>query len=353
VDALRTALIGYGLAGQAFHAPLIAAVPGLELAGVVTRDDARREALGREHPRARALDSADEVWDGDFDLVVVAAPNRAHVPLARAAIAAGLPVVVDKPLAATAAEGEELVEDARGAGVMLTVFQNRRWDGDYLTARRLIESGRLGRVLRWESRFERWRPEIKEGWRESADPDEAGGVLFDLGPHLIDQALGLFGPIESIYAELDARRPGAQVDDDAFVALEHSSGTRSHLWMSAVAAELGPRLRVLGDRGAYVKHGLDVQEDALRAGRRPDEPGFGEEPEGGWGVVGAGEEWSPVRTEPGAYVRFYEGVERALRAGGPPPVDPLDAVAALEVIDAARRVSPSRAAAPASPEPPV
>src|SRR3954452_15006244 len=194
---------------------------------------------------------------------------------------------------------------------MLTVFQNRRWDGDFLTAQRLIAAGDLGRVMRFESRFERWRPELTEGWRESGDPEEAGGVLFDLGAHLIDQALQLLGPIESIYAELDARRPGAQVDDDAFVALRHISGARSHLWMSAVAADLGPRLRLLGDRAAYVKRGLDVQEAGLRAGGRPDEPGWGEEPESDWGIVGAGEDWTPVRTEAGAYVRFYEGVEQA------------------------------------------
>ena len=354
MEPVRTALIGYGLAGRAFHAPLIAAVEGLELAAVVTRDEERREAVGREHPGARLLDSADDVWAsaGDFDLVVVAAPNRAHVPLARASVGAGLPAVVDKPLAATAAEARDLIDDARRAGVMLTVFHNRRWDGDFLTARQLIADGELGRVMRFESRFERWRPEIPAGWRESGDPEDAGGVLFDLGVHLIDQALQLFGPIDSIYAELDARRPGARVDDDAFVALEHASGARSHLWMSAVAADLGPRMRVLGDRAAYVKRGLDVQETALRAGGSPDEPEWGEEPESGWGVVGAGEEWAPVRTEPGAYQRFYEGVERALRTGAPPPVDPDEAVATLEVIDAARSVG-LPATPGASPEPPV
>jgi predicted dehydrogenase len=353
VEQIPVALVGFGLAGQAFHAPLIASVPGLELAAVVTRDPERRAAVGREHPQAELLDSADDIWRrrDDFGLTVIAAPNRAHVPLARASVEAGLPVVVDKPLAAGASEAQELVAEARAARVMLTVFQNRRWDGDFLTARRLIADGELGKVMRFESRFERWRPEIKEGWREQGDPDEAGGVLFDLGSHLIDQALQLFGPIESIYGELDARRPGAQVDDDAFVALEHSSGTRSHLWMSAVAAHLGPRLRVLGDRAAYVKHGLDPQEDALREGGRPDQPGWGEEPEDAWGVLGAGEEWARVRTEPGAYQRFYEAVERALRTGAPPPVDPDDAIATLEVIDAVRALRPRASAAAA--EPPV
>ena len=354
MEPKRVALIGYGLAGEAFHAPLIASVPGLELAAVVTRDEARRAGAAGRYPGIELLDSADDVWARarDFDLAVLASPNRTHVALARASVDAGLPVVVDKPLAATAADARDLVDEARRAGVMLTVFQNRRWDGDFLTVRRLVADGELGRVLRFESRFERWRPEIKESWRELGDPEEAGGVLFDLGSHLVDQALQLFGPVDGVYAELDGRRPGAQVDDDAFVALEHLSGVRSHLWMSAVAAHLGPRMRVLGDRAAYVKHGLDVQEAALREGRRPDtEAGWGEEPESAWGVVGAGEEWRPLRTDAGAYQRFSAGVARALEHGAPPPVDPGDALSALEILDAARSVSP--AAGSSSPGPPV
>jgi len=267
---------------------------------------------------------------------VVAAPNRAHAPLARAAIKAGLAVVVDKPLAANAAEGRELAREARERGVMLTVFQNRRWDGDFLTVQRLLTDQALGRVLRFESRFERWQPELSGGWRELATPEEAGGLLFDLGSHLVDQALALFGPARQVYAELDARRPGAQVDDDSFVPLTHDAGVRSHLWMSAVSAQFGPRLRVLGDRAAYVKYGLDVQEESLSEGLKPGEPGWGEEPEERWGLLGVGENVQRVRTEPGAYQRFYEGVAAALREGAPPPVDPTEAVTALEALDAAR-----------------
>ncbi len=335
---IRVALLGYGIAGAYFHAPFIASVDGLTLAAVVTRNEERRSQARREQPDARLLDRAEEVWKlaSEFDLVVVATPNRTHVPLARAALEAGLAVVVDKPLAATAAEAGELVAVAERHNVLLTVFQNRRWDGDYLTVRDLIERGELGRVFRFESRFERWRPELTGNWRERGEPEEAGGVLYDLGSHLIDQALFLLGPATRVYAELAAQREGAEADDDVFVALTHASGVRSHLWMSAVAASLGPRFRMLGDRGAYVKWGLDVQEDALRAGYRPGEPDWGSEPEESWGVVTAGGEARAVPTEPGAYQRFYEGVVAALRDEGPPPVDPKDAVAALEVIDAAR-----------------
>jgi predicted dehydrogenase len=334
---MRVALIGYGVAGSAFHAPVIASVPELELAAVVTRDETRRSDVRERYPGAQVLDDAEEVWGGGFDLVVVAAPNRLHVSLARAAIEAGVPVVVDKPLATSAAEARELVSSAARRSVLLTVFQNRRWDGDFLTVCRLLEQGSLGRVLRFESRFERWRPQVGSGWRERGEPEEGGGVLLDLGSHLVDQALQVFGPARDVYGELDLRRPGAKVEDDAFVALTHESGVRSHLWMSAVAAQPGPRFRVLGDRAAYVKYGLDVQEEALRAGRRPDEPGWGAEPEARWGVIGTGAEAERVPTEPGAYQRFYEGLAAALRDGTPPPVDPADAVAALEVIDAARR----------------
>jgi predicted dehydrogenase len=198
--------------------------------------------------------------------------------------------------------------------------------------------GALGEVFRFESRFERWRPTPKGGWREDPDPAGAGGTLFDLGPHLVDQALVLFGPVTHVYAEVSARRARVRVDDDAFVALTHASGVRSHLHVSATAAEHGMRMRVLGTRAAYVKRGLDVQEAALKAGQRPG-PGWGEEPEADWGQLGAADEWTPVRTERGDYGAFYAGIAAALRDGAPPPVDPMDSVAGLEIIEAARRSS--------------
>jgi predicted dehydrogenase len=271
--------------------------------------------------------------------VVVATPNSSHVPLADAAIEAGLAVVVDKPLAASAADGRALVRAARDRGVMLTVFQNRRWDGDFLTVRELLSpegAGELGEVLRFESRYERWRPQLTGGWRESDDPAAAGGLLYDLGSHLVDQALVLFGPAMTIYAELDRRRAGAETDDDTFVALTHASGIRSHLWMTVLAAQPGPRFRLLGHDAAYVKYALDVQEEALQAGRRPDDPSWGQEPEEHWGLLGSGSDVRPVPTRPGAYHRFYEGVVATLREGEPPPVDPNEVISALEVLEAAK-----------------
>jgi predicted dehydrogenase len=341
---LRVALIGYGHAGAIFHAPLIHATPGLSLAAIVTSDPDRRAGAAARYPAARIVDSAAALWsDGQIDLVVVATPNRSHLPLGMAALAHGLPVVIDKPIAGSSREAADLVAEAERRGVLLTVFQNRRWDGDFLTLRRLLADRRLGDVFRFESRFERWRPALRGGWRERGAPEEVGGLLFDLGSHLIDQALVLFGPVTGVYAELDERRAGAEVDDDSFVALEHAEGVRSHLWMSALAAEPAPRMRVLGTAGSYTKPGLDVQEDALRDGADPAAEGFGHEPRTMWGVLSNGETHRQVPTEPGGYRHFYASLADAIRRGGLPPVDPRDAIRTLEVIEAARRSAAGRA----------
>jgi predicted dehydrogenase len=337
-DTIRTALIGFGLAGQAFHAPLIAAEPRLRLAAIVT-SNAERQALARErYPAARIMARADEVFAaaGEFDLVVVATANRTHLPLAHAALEAGLAVVVDKPLAGRARDAADLVAAAERKGALLTVFHNRRWDNDFLTLRRLLDEGALGAVHRFESRFERWRPDVGAGWRESAEAEDVGGVLYDLGSHLVDQALVLFGPAALVYAERSARRPGALVDDDVFIALTHASGVRSHLWMSLCCAAQGPRLRVLGGEAAYVKYGLDPQERALRDGEAPSAD-WGDEDEAFWGELQAGDERRRVPSARGDYPAFYAGVARALIDGAAPPVDARDAVAGLAVIEAAAR----------------
>lgn len=340
---LRVALLGYGLAGRVFHAPLLTTTPGLRLTTVVTADAARRAQAVGDHPGVRIVESADAVWAAadDHDLVVVATPNDAHVTLAAAALEAGLHVVVDKPLAVDAADAARLSERAAAVGRVLTVFHNRRWDGDVLTLRRLLAAAALGEVRRFESRFERWRPE-PGSWRERSSPAEGGGLLLDLGSHLVDQALWLFGPAASVYAEVETRRAGVLADDDVFVAIRHVGGVISHLWMSAVAAALGPRLRVLGSERSYVKYGLDVQEAQLRSGLAPDDPEYGAEPPDAFGVLGVDEQMEAVPTERGDYGAFYAGVVTAVRDGAPPPVDPADAVATLQVLDAARRAASER-----------
>jgi predicted dehydrogenase len=340
-SSCRVGLIGYGVAGAVFHAPLIAATDGLTIAAIVTSDSGRREQAAREHPNARVVPNAEWLWEraGEIDVVVIASPNRTHVPLAMAALAAGLAVVVDKPLAPTVAEARRLIEEAARRRRLLTVFHNRRWDGDFLTVRQIIQERRLGDVVRLESRFDRWRETPRPGWRQLPAPEEAGGLLYDLGSHLIDQALVLFGRATHVYGELDRRRPGSAVDDDAFVALRHASGVRAHLWMTILAAQAAARFRVLGTRAGFTKFGLDVQEEALRNHADPRVPGWSEEPTDRWGVLGAGDDLQRIRTEPGAYLQFYRQLVAALEDGAPPPVNAADAVATLEIIEAAQRSS--------------
>ena len=228
----------------------------------------------------------------------------------------------------TASQAREVIAEARRRNLLLTVYHNRRWDSELLTVKRLLAEQAFGDVLRFESRLERWRPQPKGGWRERGEPELAGGLLYDLGTHLIDQALHLFGPVTHVYAELDRRRPGMQVDDDVFLALTHASGVRSHL--SATVAQ-----RAAARAHARARFALGICEGARATCRRqrcvraarPDKPGWGEEPREHWGLLGVGDAAVPVRSEPGAYQQFYAGVVASLRDGAPPPVDPEDAVA--------------------------
>jgi predicted dehydrogenase len=336
---LRVALLGYGTGGQIFHGPLLRAEPALRVTAVVTTGPgAAADAARRDFPDAARLYGAERVWEraAEYDLAVVTTPNRTHVPLATAALESGLAVVVDKPLAATSAEARQLAALAADRGRLLSVFHNRRWDGDFRTVRTLAARGELGRVLRLESRFERWRPRPKAGsWRETGGVEEVSGHLYDLGTHLIDQAIQLLGPVRTVYAELDARRPGVATDDDGFVALTHIGGARSHLWTTSLAAQAGPRLRVLGDRAAYVRYGLDGQEAALRAGRLPGGEGWGLEPPENWGLLGQDGKAEPVPTEAGDWPAFYRAVAAAVRGEGANPVPAESVVPVLEVLEAA------------------
>ena len=338
--ARRAALIGFGLAGSVFHGPLIEAAPGLRLATIVTSNEERARRAKEAYPGAEVLGGVDQLWEraSEHELVVVATPNSAHQPLTARAIELGLAVVVDKPLATSVEMARGLVTDAERLGVPLTVFQNRRWDSDQLTLRRLLAEGALGRVHRYESRLERWRPQLREGaWRESTAAAEGGGVLLDLGSHLVDQSLMLFGPAVEVYGEVKSIRGGAS-DDDAFVAITHPGGVQSHLWASSVAAARGPRLRVLGSEAAFVVEAVDGQEDALAAGRLPgDGEPWGVEPPERHGKLVRGDRAERVPSEPGAWPRFYELLGAALDGEGPVPVDPWDAVATLEVLERARR----------------
>jgi predicted dehydrogenase len=246
---VRAALVGYGLGGSAFHAPFIEAEPRIDLSIVVTSDPERQSVVRARYPHARVVESFAALLEAihEVDLVVISTPNGTHVPLAEAALRHGRHVVVDKPVAPTAAEVRHLAALAVEAGRVLVPFQNRRWDGDYRTVTGLVRSGELGELHRFESRYERWAPEVStaaaRSWKRDPAPGQANGILYDLGTHLVDQTVALFGRPSSVYAEIDVRRPGAEVDDDAFVALQYPGGLRCHLWASAVAGCLEARAR--------------------------------------------------------------------------------------------------------------
>jgi predicted dehydrogenase len=343
VGEIGVGLVGYGLAGRAFHAPFVAAVDGLRLVAIVTTDPERLAQAAVDHPEADLVDSSDDLLDrDDVELVVVATPNSQHAPIAARALGTGRHVVVDKPIGLSVAEGEGLVEAAARSGGSLSVYQNRRWDGDFLTVQELLASDAVGAIDSFESRFERFAP-VGPEWREQAS--EAGGPLRDLGAHLVDQSLLLFGPARRVWAQVDRRRPGTAVEDSVFVAIDHATGARSRLWTSLIASHVGPRYRLRGTRGEYVKRDLDLQESQLVAGWRPTAEGFGEEPPERWGHLHRPDgSIEAIPTRPGRYIAYYEGMRDAIRDGGSVPVDPQDSIRALRVLEAAERAAASGAA---------
>ncbi|MFL5618365.1 MAG: Gfo/Idh/MocA family oxidoreductase [Gemmatimonadaceae bacterium] len=334
---LRVGVVGYGLGGSTFHAPLVSATPGLDLVAIATSNPERVAKAKARYPAAHLYDTIDAMLAAEqLDLVVISTPHATHAPNARAALAKGAHVVVDKPFAISSAEARDLASAAKAAGRLAIPFQNRRWDNEVLTLQKLMHDGTLGDIHRFESRYERWRPIPKARWKEPGAEERGEGVLGDLTVHLVDQALLLFGSARSVYAEFEKRHPDIVVVDDVFIAITHKSGVISHLFTSPNVGILGPRLTVLGSKGAYVKHGIDPQEEALLAGGTPGVPGWGEEPESAWGRVGAGDVAHPLRSEPGNYLRFYEGVAAAIRDGAEPPVTAEQGIAMMELLDAAR-----------------
>lgn len=328
--------VGYGLAGRLFHSPYAAAVAGLRIAGIATADADRRASAISDHPGATVVATVDELLAlPDVELVVVVTPNRSHVDIGIRALRAGHHVVVDKPVAMDIPEAERLIEEADRAGRLLSVYQNRRWDGDFQTVRRVLDQGVLGEIDSHEARFERVAP-VGPEWRDVAE--EAGGPHRDLGAHLVDQSLVLFGRACRVYAQMDRRRAGTRVEDSTFMTIDHESGVRSRLWTSLIAGHPAPRLRVRGLLGEYVNERLDPQERQLLAGMRPGDPGFGDESPDAMGRIHATDGTvTPVPTMRGDYRRFYELMRDAIRSDGPLPVDPIDAVRGLRVLEAAER----------------
>ena len=336
-------LVGFGLGGRIFHAPFLAAEPGLELAGIVTNNVERRAQAKQDFPNVTLFADVSEGLAAapslGIDTCVISTAVQVHVEQVLAALAAGLNVVIDKPVASSAREVRELQAAAEAAGRLVVPYQNRRYDGDFRTLQTLIAQGSdgpFGTVARFESRFEKWRPEVVKGsWKESGEPGTS--LLHDLGSHLVDQALVLFGAVDSVYSVGQRVRPDSTNHDSLALTVTHQSGVVSQLWMSMIAADFGPRFRVLGSKGGYVSYGLDVQEDQLRfAALRPTAEGpWGVYPEAAWGSVGTTEDRRIVPTLNGDMRLFWSEFVRALATGTPPPVLLDDAIRTHIVIDAA------------------
>ncbi len=328
---LRTGLIGYGLGGLAFHAPLISAVPELELAAVAT---SRAEAVHERYPDVAVTNADALLADPSIQLVAISTPNDSHHPLAKAALEAGKHVVIDKPFTNTVAQAEELAALAQAKGLTLSAFHNRRWDGDFLTVQALLESGRLGEVMNTELRWDRYRPEVTTAWRDV--PEAGSGILADLGPHLIDQSLVMFGTPDALNADIAVQRENARTDDYFEVTFFYG---RSRVILSAgrLIASSRPRFSLHGSKGSFVKSGLDPQEPMMKLGGKPGEH---EEDPAIYGIITHGDGTTEtVPTLKGDYRAYYSGVARGIANGGEPPVTAADAILGLKIMDLARQSS--------------
>lgn len=328
-------LIGYGVGGAIFHAPMIAATAGLKLARVASRS-ADPDELHRAYPGVTRDDAPQAMLDDPaIDLVVVCTPNPSHYALAKAALLAGKHVVVDKPFVLSSAEGDELVALAREKGRLLSVYQNRRWDGDFLTLRQTVASGELGPIHTYRAHFDRYAPQVKRSWK--SEPQPGSGVLWDLGSHLIDQALQLFGLPQTVTAQVAIQREGAQVEDAFELVLDYGV-RKAVLHASALVRAPGPRYEVHGAQGSFIKYGVDTQEDTLKRGGRPGDAGWGHDQPANYATItGADGASRAVATIPGDYRAYYGAIHQAIAQGGPAPVAAEDAVAVVRVIECAYR----------------
>jgi predicted dehydrogenase len=341
---IRVGVAGFGLAGRIFHAAAIDAVPGLELAAIAQPS---RTAAAAAYPRLRVVGSVEELLeDPSIRLIAVATPNRSHFSVARSCLLADRDVVVDKPFALNSGEAAELIRLARSRRRLLSVYQNRRWDGDYRTLCRLLHEGVLGRPVFFESRYDRFRPQPNlNRWRENGEP--GGGILLDRGPHLLDQALKCFGLPDSLWADVRIEREGGRIDDAFDICLRYSqSGLLAWLRATVVALGPGPRFTIHGTRGSFVKGGMDPQEEFLRAGNLYAASPWGADPEERWGELTLDRDGKPERrrlpTEIGDYRGYYANVRDALLGRAALEVTPLQAWHTMRVLEMAEESSAQR-----------
>jgi len=352
---IQAGLIGFGFGGRIFHAPFVHAVPGLQLAAIVQR---RGDSAAAEYPSAKILRSVDDLLaDEAIRLAIVCTPNKSHFDVAKQCLLAGRHVVVDKPMTVTAAQAQELVDLAAARGLHLFAFHNRRWDGDFLTVKQVLASGELGRLVTFEGRWDRYRPVPRENtWKETAEVGT--GMLLDLGPHLVDQALALFGRPSAVTGEVSTLRDNSAVDDAFFITLHYNDGPwrglRARLSATMVASDPAPRFLLHGTHGSFRKYGLDAQEAALiKDGARPplpdavDAPIWFENPEAEWGTLTtAADTREPIQlstrripTLPGDYRRFYAAVRDTLLGNANDAVTGQDGLRTVRILELARESS--------------
>ena len=352
---IGVAVIGFGLAGQVFHAPFVSAIPGLKLEAIVQR---KGDEAAHAYPQTRILRTVEEALkDPSIQLIVVATPNETHYTLAKQALLAGKHVVIDKPFAATSAEAKELASLATARKLILAPFHNRRWDGDFLTVRKLLNEKAVGRLVTYESHFDRFRPLPREAtWKEAGNP--ANGMLFDLGPHLVDQALALFGPPEFITASVRKDRDDTAIEDAFDITLDYPR-LRAHCRATMLACLNAPRFLLHGTKGSFRKYGLDPQEPALVGGAKVPRLGEGDwlaEPDSAWGnLTVAPAPADPttlvkvsVKTELGDYRGYYANVRDAINGTAPLAVTPEDGYRAIRLLELARESSAEKRSLPVS-----
>jgi predicted dehydrogenase len=333
---LKVGIAGYGLAGRSFHAPILAGT-NFEVTAVLTTNDVRKRHAKEDFPTVKIVSTIEELCAQDLDLIVIASGNQVHLSQALTAINAGIPTVVDKPMGINVAQTREILDAADSAGVAVTTYFNRKWDSDILTLKRVIRDGQIGRVIRMDSRFERFRPQLNpQSWRENNSPEDGGGLLLDLMPHLISTAIECFGPANLKSSSIRSVRGGA--DDDCVLVLAHETGVESILSASAVVGAPGPRLRVIGSEGAFVVNELDPQEALLRAGTAPKD-GKWEEDTSSQAFIHRGDSVEEFKTDPGNYASFYSLVHEAIVNKTAMPISPEEILAVAQIIDKAREIN--------------
>ena len=334
---LRVGIAGYGLAGRSFHAPFLSAT-NFEVTAVLTNNDVRKRHAKEDFPAVKILSTIQELCEQDLDLVVIASGNQVHLSQALAAINAGIPTVVDKPMGINVAQTKEILDTAQSAGVAVTTYFNRKWDSDILTLKRVIRDGHIGRAIRMDSRFERFRPQLNpQSWRENNSPQDGGGLLLDLMPHLISTAIECFGPAMLKSASIRSIRGGA--DDDCVLVLGHDTGVESILSASAVVGSPGPRLRVIGSEGAFVVNEVDPQEALVRSGKAPKD-GKWEQDTSSAGFIHRGETVEEFKCDSGNYSMFYALVHDAIVNKTAMPISPEEILQVARIIDRAREINP-------------